>query len=297
MQKIIPHLWFAKEAKTAAEFYVSVFGGDSAVINTNILHGTPSGDAETVNFKIWDLEIMSISAGPYFKFNPSVSISAQCRSEEEIDRMYAALVEGGSVLMSFDWYPWGAKYAWINDRYGVSWQLNFFKDQGMVKDRMSPSLMFIGENTGKAEEAMQFYTSIFPDSTIDFIARYEEGESAADKPGTVNHGEFKLCGRTFLALDSALEHAFNFNEAVSLLVKCDSQEEIDRYWEKLSTVPEAEQCGWLKDRYGLSWQIVPAVMDEMMASGDQEKIARVTQAFLQMKKFDIARLQTAYDGQ
>src|SRR5262245_10289629 len=94
-------------------------------------------------------------------------------------------------------------------------------------------------------------------------------------------------------MDSAREHNFAFNEAISLMVHCDTQTEIDYYWDKLTAVPEAEACGWLKDKFGLSWQIVPTAMDEMFREKDEKKIARVTEAFLQMKKFDIAKLQEA----
>ena len=97
-------------------------------------------------------------------------------------------------------------------------------------------------------------------------------------------------------MDSAREHDFGFNEAISFIVSCETQEEIDHYWESLSADPEAEQCGWLKDRFGLSWQVVPSAMDEMLGNGTKEQIARVTEAFLQMKKFDIAELQRAYEG-
>ena len=97
-------------------------------------------------------------------------------------------------------------------------------------------------------------------------------------------------------MDSAYEHNFAFNEAISFLVSCDTQAEIDRYWKALSAVPEAEQCGWLKDKYGLSWQIVPTLMNEMMSKGSGEQIARVTEAFLKMKKFDIESLKRAYEG-
>lgn len=97
-------------------------------------------------------------------------------------------------------------------------------------------------------------------------------------------------------MDSALEHDFSFNEAISFMVQCATQEEIDRYWGKLSAVPEAEQCGWLKDKYGLSWQIVPTILGELLGGDDGERSGRVTQAFLAMKKFDISKLQEAYDG-
>ena len=106
--------------------------------------------------------------------------------------------------------------------------------------------------------------------------------------------DFKLLDLWFAAMDSALEHNFSFNEAISFVVACDTQKEIDYYWGKLSSVPQAEQCGWLKDKYGVSWQIVPTIMDEMMRSKDKKKRDRVTQAFLKMKKFDIAAVKKAY---
>lgn len=154
--------------------------------------------------------------------------------------------------------------------------------------------MFVHDVCGKAEEAMNFYISMFPDSKIEGIIRYG-ADQTPEKEGTVAHASFWLCGEEFGAMDSAHEHKFMFNEAVSFIVKCDTQEEIDYYWEKLSAVPESEQCGWLKDKCGVSWQIVPRAMDEMMNTKDEQKLARVTEAFLKMKKFDIAELKKAYE--
>lgn len=108
--------------------------------------------------------------------------------------------------------------------------------------------------------------------------------------------DFMLKNCWFAAMDSAYDHKFNFNEAISFLVKCETQEEIDAYWAKLSAVPEAERCGWLKDKYGISWQITPGILDEMMTNGTPEQRARVTEAFLNMKKFNIAALQEAFQG-
>jgi len=125
--------------------------------------------------------------------------------------------------------------------------------------------------------------------------RWEAGDEP-DKAGTVKHGTFTLGGQNFAAMDSAYEHGFFFNEAVSLMVHCDDQAELDRYWNALSAQPDAEQCGWLKDSYGLSWQVVPTAMDDMMAEGSPDAVARVTRSFLAMKKFDIAALERAYRG-
>jgi predicted 3-demethylubiquinone-9 3-methyltransferase (glyoxalase superfamily) len=137
--------------------------------------------------------------------------------------------------------------------------------------------------------------SIFRHSTRGAIVRYGAGQ-APDKEGAVMFTDFMLESQWFAAMESAHEHKFKFNEAISLMVNCDTQEEIDYYWEKLSAVPEAEQCGWLKDKFGISWQIVPAAMDTMMRDGNPGQIARVTQAFLKMKKFDLAALRKAYQG-
>ena len=156
-------------------------------------------------------------------------------------------------------------------------------------------VMFVGEVCGKAEEAINFWASLFPESKVGTILRYGKGEQP-DQEGTVKYAEFSLFGQQFRTIDSAYEHAFSFNEAISFIVHCDTQEEIDRYWEALSAVPEAEACGWLKDKFGLSWQIVPTTMDEMMSSGSKEQIARVTEAFLKMKKFDLEILMQAYRG-
>jgi len=127
------------------------------------------------------------------------------------------------------------------------------------------------------------------------IFRYTKGQEP-DKEGTIAHAFFTIEGQGFAAMDSAREHNFTFNEAISFIVNCKTQKEIDYYWDKLSAVPEAEQCGWLKDKYGLSWQIVPTAMGDMLKDKDKKKLARVTEAFLKMKKFDIAALKRAYKG-
>lgn len=291
MQKIVPHLWYDTQAKEAAEFYTSVFP-DSRVTHTLVLHDTPSGDAETVSFTLADLDFMAISAGPYFKFNPSVSFLVACTSDEEVDALWAKLSEGGTALMELGSYPFSQRYGWTTDKYGLSWQIMHMGERA-VTQKITPTLMFVGGNAGKAEEAMNFYASVFPNSAVNVDMRYGAGEEP-DKEGTVKHASFTLEGQKFAAMDSAHKHEFTFNEAVSLLVKCGTQEELDAYWNALSAVPEAEQCGWLKDKFGLSWQISPASMDAMMQSGTPEQVKRVTEAFLKMKKFDIDALNRAY---
>ena len=297
--KITPHLWFDKEAKEAAEFYVSVFP-HSKISQVTAIHDTPSGDCDLVSFELSGQPFMSISAGPLFKFNPSVSFmvnfdpSRDQHAKENLDALWEKLSQGGTALMPLDKYPFSERYGWIQDRYGLSWQLILSDPTAEKRLFIVPWFMFVGDKCGKAEEAVNFYTSVFKDIKRGITARYPKGMEP-DKEGTIMFSDFMLENQWFAAMDSAHAHNFRVNEAVSFIVSCKDQEEIDYYWEKLSAVPEAEQCGWLKDKFGLSWQIVPAVMDEMMASKDEKKIKQVTEAFLKMKKFDIATLQKAYD--
>ncbi len=292
-QKITPNLWFDKEAKEAAELYLSVFT-DAVIKDTTTLNGTPSGDADLVTIELFGQEFTLVSAGPLFKFNPSVSFLVACGSKEEVDQFWEGLAGGGTTLMELGFYPFSERYGWIQDKYGLSWQL-MFSVAGEVTQRIIPTIMFVGDVCGKAEEAVNFYASVFHDAEVGSIMRYGKDEEP-DRQGTIRHAAFTLEGEEFAAMDSAREHNFALNEAISFIVHCEGQEEIDYYWEKLTAVPEAEQCGWLKDKYGLSWQIVPNVMDEMLGDKDEEKVARVTEAFLQMKKFDIEKLREAYAG-
>lgn len=300
MQTITPHLWFDNEAKEAAEFYSSLFP-NSHVTNITTIHNTPSGDTDIVSFDLAGQSIMAISAGPLFKFNPSVSFivnfdpSRDKRARETLDAVWEKLSDGGTALMPLDTYPFSERYGWVQDKYGLSWQLILSNPEGEERPVIVPSLMFVGDVCGKAEAAIKFYVSVFKNSRRGIVARYPKGMEP-DQEGTIMFADFMLEGQWFAAMDSAHEHNFAFNEAISFMVYCDTQEEIDYYWDKLSAVPEAEQCGWLKDTYGLSWQIVPTAMDEMMAQGTKEQIDRVTQAFLKMKKFDLAELQKAYEG-
>lgn len=301
MHKIIPHLWFDKEAKEAAEFYTSVFP-NAKITATTLLQDTPSGDADIVSFELAGQPFMAISAGPLFKFNPSVSFfvnfdpSRDPNGRANLDRLWESLSQGGEVLMPLQEYPFSARFGWVQDRYGLSWQLILSNPEGEERPVIVPSLLFVGGVAGRAEEAINFYLSVFKEgSRMGAMHRYGAGQ-APEKEGTVMFADFRLLDQWFAAMDSAFPHPFAFNEAISFIVKCQDQAEIDYYWERLSAVPEAEQCGWLKDRFGLSWQVTPADMDEMMQSGSPEQIARVTQAFLPMKKFDLAALRRAFEG-
>ena len=289
MKKISLHLWYDKEAKEAAAMYTSLFP-HSRIEGVTTLEGTPSGTVDIVNIGLPGLDCTLLSAGPYFKFTPAISLMVRCESVDEVNLLWRVLSEGGSTLMELGPYPFSERYGWLTDRFGLSWQL-MYTSGATIDQKITPSLLFTGAVAGKTEEAIMFYASLFANSHVDTdrIARYAPGEDP-DQAGTVKYAPFSLFGHRFVAMDSAYPHKFTFNEAVSLMVHCDTQEEIDYFWDKLSAVPEAEQCGWLKDKYGISWQIVPVDMDEIMG-GDSARRARVTQAFLKMKKFDVAELR------
>lgn len=307
MQKIIPHLWFDKEAKEAAAFYASLFP-DSKITNITTLRDTPSGDTDVVVFELWNQKFMAISAGPLFKFNPTLSLivnfdpllfgspaTREQNAREKIDKVWNKLVEGGTVIMPIDKYPFSERYGWVQDKYGLSWQLILTDPEGEPRPEIIPSLLFVGIKCGKAEDAINFYLSVFKNSKIGVLYRYGK-DQPPNKEGTIMFGDFMLENTWFAAMDSAEVHKFDFNEAISFVVNCADQAEIDYYWEKLSAVPESEQCGWLKDKYGVSWQITPFEMELMMREGTREQIDRLTHAFLPMKKLDLAKLKEAYRG-
>jgi predicted 3-demethylubiquinone-9 3-methyltransferase (glyoxalase superfamily) len=291
--KITTHLWFDKEARDAGKLYTSLFK-DSKVKNTTTLDGTPSGSVDVVTVDLAGQEFTLLSAGPLFKFTPAVSFLVACRTKGETDELWKVLEKGGSALMELGQYPFSERYGWLQDRYGLSWQIMFMGDRP-IRQKITPTLMFVGDVAGKAEEAINFYTSVFHDAKVGDILRHGKGEGP-DREGTIKHAAFTLEEGEFAAMDSAHRHNFTFNEAISFMVHCETQDEIDYYSDRLSADPTAERCGWLKDKYGLSWQIVPNVMDEMMRSKDKKKMARVTEAFLKMRRFDIKTLERAFEG-
>ena len=302
MQKITPNLWFDSQAEEAARFYTSLFKNSRIGKITRYgkagfeIHHQPEGKVMTIEFELEGQGFIGLNAGPIFKFTPSVSFLIACRTKEEVENLWKELSAGGTALMELGEYPFSEKYGWTQDRYGLSWQVMAMGDRPITQ-RIIPTLMFVGSVCGKAEEASQMYASIFHNSKVGDILRYGKGE-APDKEGTIKHAAFTLEGQQFAAMDSAHEHKFTFNEAISFLVRCGTQAEIDYYWDKLIVDgdPNAQVCGWLKDKFGVSWQVSPTILEEMLQDPDQEKVERVTNAFLKMKKFDIEELKKAFEG-
>jgi predicted 3-demethylubiquinone-9 3-methyltransferase (glyoxalase superfamily) len=294
MQKITPCLWFDDNAEEAVKFYASLFKHSKIGATLRYdeasaqVSGRPAGSVMTVDFTLEGQGFMALNGGPVFKFTPAISLFVSCSTRQELDRLYKALSKGGSVLMPLDKYPFSERYAWISDKFGVSWQL-ILTD---AKQNIAPCLLFVGKQHGKAEEAMKLYTSLFKDSRISMIARYETGEG--DVVGTVKHAKFTLAGQDFTAMDSGFPHQFAFTEAISFIINCESQAEVDMFWEKLTSRGGQEvQCGWLKDKFGVSWQVVPTILSKLLADPNPAKAQRVMKAMLGMKKLDIRGLKKA----
>lgn len=289
MKKIITHLWFDRQAKEAAELYTSLFES-SKIMHSFVLENTPSGDAEMVTFQLAGQEFQSISGGPTFKFNPSFSLMVKCATEEEVRKLWQVLKTEGRELMPLGEYPFSKLYAWVEDRYGLSWQLMFTAEE-KITQKISTTLLFSNGVTGMTEDAVAFYQTVFEHSAIKYTSYFEEGQMPNPK-AKVGYLDFQLEGTEFVAMDNGNEVDYHFNESVSFIVNCHGQQELDYYWEKLSYVKASEQCGWLKDKFGVSWQIVPSNMGELMG-GTPEQQAKATEALLQMKKIDIAQLKQA----
>jgi predicted 3-demethylubiquinone-9 3-methyltransferase (glyoxalase superfamily) len=298
MQKITPFLWFDSQAEEAMNFYTAVFD-NSKIVEINRYPEGPlegpmagmEGKVLTGVFQLAGFQFMALDGGPQFKFTPAISFFVNCDTEAEIDALWAALSEGGEVAMPLQAYPFSPRFGWIQDKYGLSWQLNL----GQSDTKITPFLLFVGDQNGQAETAVNDYTALFEDSGISHLMHFEAGDPIGVE-GTVKQAAFTLHGQPFLAMDGGLVHDFTFTEAISFYVECDTQEEVDHFWHALSAHPEAEQCGWLKDKYGVSWQIIPTALGELMSDPDPEKSRRVTEAMLQMKKIEVAGLKQAYEA-
>lgn len=273
--KIYPCLWFDNQAKEAATYYCAVFK------NSKITSDNPI----VTKFELEGLPIMGLNGGPMFKINPSISLFVTCESDNEIESIYHQLLTDGSVMMPLDKYPWSEKYAWVMDKFGMTWQL-MLGSMPKPGPRIVPCLLFVGEQFGNAQQAMKHYVSIFPDSQIETADLYNTDEPAP--AGYLKFGQFSINKNHFAAMDGPENHNFNFSEGVSFVVECETQGEIDNYWNKLTEGGSEGKCGWLKDKFGVSWQVVPSILSSLLS--DPEKAGKVTTAFMKMKKFNIEQL-------
>ncbi|WP_298041259.1 VOC family protein [uncultured Microbacterium sp.] len=296
-QKIVPNIWCTRNADEAGEFYADALPRTTAETSARYPMELPDWQAEfagrtlTVDVSIDGFQITLINAGDEFSPNPSMSFmlnfdplmfdGSADDARAALDETWARLAEGGRIIMALDAYPFSPHYGWVEDRFGVSWQLLLTNPEGEPRPFVIPQLMFCGPVQNRSREAASFYSGVLPGSGVGFIAEHRVQTGPAE-PGTVMFGEFRLAGQWFSMMDSAIALDYTFTPGISLEVRCADQAEIDEYWDALSAVPEAEQCGWLTDRYGLSWQIVPETMGALMERpGAYEKM-------MEMKKLVIA---------
>jgi predicted 3-demethylubiquinone-9 3-methyltransferase (glyoxalase superfamily) len=295
-QKITPFLWFDNQAEEAMNFYTGLFNDARIVTINRYPEGFKEGPMAgmggkvlTAVFELAGLQFMALDGGPLFQFTPAVSFFVNCETEAEVDKLWDELSNGGAIAMPLQAYPFSQKFGWVVDKYGLSWQLNLAGSP----QNITPFLLFVGSE-GQAETAVNDYIALFENAAISHLTHFEAGEPGIE--GTVKQAAFTLHGQPFMAMDGGPAHDFTFTEAISFYVACDTQEEVDHFWYALSAHPEAEQCGWLKDKYGVSWQIIPTALGELLSDPDPDKSRRVTEAMLQMKKIEIEGLERAYEG-
>lgn len=281
MSKITPFIRCESNAAELAEYYLSIFT-ESKLCDQNPIVTTIEIYGQTMGF---------INGGPHTKPNPSISFSLWIKDKALCDTLRSKLSDGGMALMPYDTYERSPAYGRCNDKYGVSRQVMLDDRAETTTNAMIPSMMFIGANNGKTKEAMDYYCSIFPNSAVDFTRPY--GENAmGENPENLNHAEFKLSGQQFIAMDSGMEHKFQFDDGVSLSISCDGQEEVDHFWNHFVNDGWSEsQCGRCKDKYGVSRQVVPKqVLEAMFHNPDQQKADYAMQQMMKMKKIVIADL-------
>lgn len=292
MKGITPCIWFNNRTEEAVNLYTSLFEkssiGKTARYSKEAAQATgqQEGAVMTIMFTLAGQEFMGLNGGPYYKQTPAISFFVNCATAEEVDKLWEGLSKDGTVLMPLDKYPFSEKFGWCQDKFGVSWQINL----GARAQKIGPFVMFYGDNHGRAEEAMNFFASIFENSKIETAMPW--GPNQHDPEGTLMQGIFTLGGYEFRAMDNAYKHEFPLTGAISFFVNCESQQEIDHYWDNLTGSGGRESmCGWLEDRYGISWQIVPAALGKWLENPNAAP--KVHHAVMQMRKLDYKTLEDA----
>ena len=284
---IFPCLWFNGDGKEAADFYCEIFNG-------KITADTPV----VINIELFGQKLMFLNAGPQFEKNASISFTILCETEDEVQQYWNELIKNGVILMDLAEYPWSKKYGWVRDQFGVTWQI--YLGEKLGNQNIIPTLMFIHQNNGKAQKAIEFYTSVFPNSKIGGILKYGEaiGDENHEVAENVQHADFEIDHYTMFCMDNSHNHEFDFNEGISMVVMTDDQIQTDHLWNSLLLDGGRESmCGWLKDQFGVSWQIVPKRLLELMNDFDQpQKAQKVVEAMMSMQKIVIADLENAYNS-
>ncbi len=273
---VYPCIWFNSEAGSAAKYYCSIFR-DSEMLRSNAMVST---------FKLHGTKIMGLNGGPRYKPTGAVSYFIYCGGMDTFNHYFKELSAGGRVVLPAGKYGWSEHYAWVTDRYGVDWQLDV--DDIRSPQKIVPTLLFVNEKRDAVRSAIGHYATIF--STFRNLLESPYPNSSAAPPPLL-FAQFKINHFVMNAMSSKENHDFDFSPGNSFVIECNTQAEIDHYWDKLGEGGRFDQCGWLTDKFGISWQVVPAVLSELM--NNPEKGERVIRAFLQMQKFDIESLLNA----
>lgn len=267
---IYPCLWFDDQAAEAADFYTSIFP-KSKILEKNAI---------AVRFEVLGTSMMGLNGGPKYQQTQASSYFVYCGTEVDIDELYTSLLEGGKAIFPLGTYPWSPKYAWVTDRFGTNWQLD--ADPVRSPQKIVPCLLFVNENRSRAREAMEFYLGIFPESTKLVEAPHPDSEDLL-------FAQVKLEGYLVNLMSSTETHDFGFSPGNSLVVTCEDQAEIDFFWEKLGEGGHYDRCGWLRDRFGHSWQVVPKDLAQWIS--DPQKGQKAMNALLKMDKLIISDLK------
>ncbi len=271
-QTITPNLWFGSGMSEAIDRYVAIFdphvpGGARVTSTTHYpteglldFQESQAGEVLTIDFVLGDLAFTAINGGPAFTPNPSISFFVTVPGRDAVTDLWEGLSDGGSALMELGSYPFNDLYGWVQDRHGFSWQIALAGDE--PGPAVVPSLLFSGAGVGRAESALRRYVDVLG-GEVGTLAPYP-GPSGPAAAGDLMYGDARVGESRVVAMDSGVEMDAPFGVAVSFLVACDGQEELDRVWGELSRVPEAEQCGWCTDEFGVSWQVVPSNLGELM---------------------------------
>jgi predicted 3-demethylubiquinone-9 3-methyltransferase (glyoxalase superfamily) len=287
-QKITPFLWFDSYAEEAINFYTSIF--DDSKINS--ITRMPDGKVLTIGFQLNGQNFAAINGGAMFQINPSISFYVACETVEEATSIWDKLFESGSAMMTFDTYPWSEKYGWLKDRFGMTWQIIV---DTHIKQKITPAMLFTQYQHGKGKEALGFYTNLFENASIVHLSTYQKGQNEYATEGMVMFSYFLLEDQSFIIMDAGGPQAYTFNEAVSFVINCENQEEIDHYWSKITEGGGSEsKCGWAKDKHGVSWQIISPILMQLMDDSDPVKANNVIQAMFKMKKIIIEDLLEAH---
>lgn len=238
MKKITVCLGFNDQAAEATAFYTSLFK------HTKRGALTP----QSVTFELEGLPILGLNSDVTAPFTPSNSFFVWCENEDEMQRLWRLLSAQGDVHMRLDTYPWASRYGWTADKYGVEWQLILHPQPQPQK--IAPAFLFVDDLFGRGEEAVKFYTSLFRGSRVETMVKDEKTHS-------VMHCVFSILGQRFVLMEGPGQHRHSFSTAYSLVAPCDSQDEIDELRAKLTQGGSVEPNGWIKDKFGMFWQVVP----------------------------------------